>query len=186
MAPEFFNKLKIALFGAPRRSGEGKSAEQADVMVKMNLPPLLGRRDAAYEKFEQEFSDDLIDRPRPERLEAYRRWFRLLEIAGEDTLAVIVTLSNPDTTLRERRLANHLSFLSENLAIASAMAGAEGRLLEGDEAIVHLAAGDSSARLRQLLDSYWQSGLAPERRRELERQIRKYDRIIGALMPVAG
>ena len=91
----------------PRSSGKRSPAASprcADAMIKMNLPPLMGRRDAAYDCAAELMTQVLFSErsSREERRRICPRLLQLLEAAETDTKAILAMLSSPDTEARER------------------------------------------------------------------------------------
>ena len=74
----------------------------ADRLIKLNLPPCMGRRDAALDRLA--IPEDIFTRPAEERHKIYRRVGALASSAVEDTRAILRMLSSPDTKRREGRL----------------------------------------------------------------------------------
>ena len=75
----------------------------ADWLLKMNLPPLLGRRDAAFDIAEKLICEgDFANCP--SRFEAYWKISGLLKQVCRDSRQILLMLSNPDTRERERRM----------------------------------------------------------------------------------
>ena len=67
-----------------------KPLRNADPLIKMNLPPLMGRRDAAYDCAVKLFSDDLFAREEAERSRLYTIGNGLMQQAAEQTAADII------------------------------------------------------------------------------------------------
>ena len=89
-----------------------KPPRSADHLVKLNFPPLLGRRDAAYDHVciliaEQE----LFGRDEAWRRRHYSTIRGLLESASDDTRAILQMLSSPDTARREQELYELITLL---------------------------------------------------------------------------
>ena len=118
----FFRKVgqSLGLISAP--------AAGVDHLVKRNLSPSMGRRDAAIDQIR--IPEDLFARPAEERCAEYRRWGLLLESAGNDTTAVLRMLSSPDTRRREGRMASMLTVFQEMAAALFCMADSQVRLAE--------------------------------------------------------
>ena len=92
---------------SPRMPGEGGGAvppRRADAMIKMNLPPLMGRRNAAYDCAAEVMTSVLFAEhaTREERRRVCPRLLSLLETAEADTRSILAMLSSPDTEARER------------------------------------------------------------------------------------
>lgn len=92
-----------------------KPLRNADPLIKMNLPPLMGRRDAAYDCAAKLFSDDLFAKEDAERSRIYTIGDQLMQQAAEDTRAILRMLSSPDTELRERGIL-HFVLLIRNIS----------------------------------------------------------------------
>ena len=92
-----------------------KPLRSADPLIKMNLPPLMGRRDAAYDCAAKLFSDDLFAREEAERSRIYTIGNGLMQRAAEDTRAILRMLSSPDTESRERGIL-HFVLLIRNIS----------------------------------------------------------------------
>ena len=88
---------------------------KADHLVKMNLPPLMGRRDAAYDRAREFINRDLFALDELGRRRVYCAISSLLKSASDDTEAMLITLSSPDTELREKKML-HLLLMMYNIA----------------------------------------------------------------------
>jgi hypothetical protein len=117
-------KFRRALFRSDGVSEGARNASEADYLVKMNIPPLLGRRDAACEFLRDLLKHQLKELPLDERLECYRNMLEILEYAIIDTESVRMTLASAETAGREKRLHTFLSVMRDLLGSACAMAEA--------------------------------------------------------------
>lgn len=99
-----------------------------DHLVKRNLSPSMGRRDAAIDQVC--IPEDLFARPAVERCSEYRRWGLFLESARNDTDAVLRMLSSPDTRRRESRMESMLTVFQEMATALYCMADSQARLAE--------------------------------------------------------
>ncbi len=89
-----------------------RPARSADHLIKMNFPPLLGRRDAAYDQAAVLIADEeLFARDETWRQKHYITILELLESASEDTRSILQTLSSPDTARREQELYDLITLL---------------------------------------------------------------------------
>ena len=75
----------------------------ADWLLKVNLPPLLGRRDAAFDIAEKLICEGDFANCKC-RFEVYWKISRLLKQVCRDSRQITLMLCNPDTRERERRL----------------------------------------------------------------------------------
>ena len=89
-----------------------KPPRNADHLVKLNFPPLLGRRDAAYDHVCMLIgNEELFGRDEAWRRKHYSTIKGLLESAADDTRAILQTLSSPDTARREQELYDLITLL---------------------------------------------------------------------------
>ena len=102
-------------------SGSGDmSLRPADWLLKLNLPPLMGRRDAAFDIAEQLVCrGDLASCEGSSRFEGYWQISRLLKDSCRDSRQILLMLSNPDTRDRERRMLAH-SLMMDSLGASLA------------------------------------------------------------------
>ena len=119
---DLLEKFRRALFRAGGIAESGRNASEVDYLVKMNIPPLLGRRDAACEFLRELLRHNLKDLTLQDRLACYRNMLEVLEYAIIDTESVIKTLASAETAGRERRLHTFLAIMRDLLSSACAMA----------------------------------------------------------------
>ncbi len=102
-------------------SGSGDmSLRPADWLLKLNLPPLMGRRDAAFDIAEQLVCrGDFASCEGSSRFEGYWQISRLLKDSCRDSRQILPMLSNPDTRDRERRMLAH-SLMMDSLGASLA------------------------------------------------------------------
>lgn len=121
---DLLEKFRAALFSSEGLDDVARDAAEADYLVKMNIPPLLGRRDAACEFLRELLKHDLKELPLDERLEWYKHMLEILEYAIVDTERVQMTLASAETAGREKRLYTFLAIMRDLLSAACAMAEA--------------------------------------------------------------
>ena len=129
---DLLEKFRRALFRSDGAEPGVRNPAEADYLVKMNIPPLLGRRDAACEYILELLTDSIKELELPARLEFYRMLLTLLEYAIVNTEAVAKILSSAETSARERRILAFLATLRDLLGAACALAEAGAAL--GDAA----------------------------------------------------
>ena len=109
-----FGKIK-ATFGkvipetAPRRSG--------DFLIKQNLAPLMGRRDAAYEVAYKLSQIDIFSCELERQAEICASLKSCLESSIHDTETILDMLSSPDTVKRENNFLILLSAIDRMLSV---------------------------------------------------------------------
>ena len=121
---DLLEKFRRALFRSEGIAVGVRNASEADYLVKMNIPPLLGRRDAACEYLREMLKHELKEQSLDERLENYRNMLEILEYAIFDTESVKMTLASAETAGREKRLYTFLAIIRDLLSSACAMAEA--------------------------------------------------------------
>ncbi len=114
-------------FGLLASSSPGDAAP-VDFLVKMNLPPLMGRRDAVFERLVEVAEGDVFASSEAERNALYRRMGELVQVAVADTEAILSTLSSPDTEARERRVLQFWLLIRELALALEVMTRLEERL----------------------------------------------------------
>ncbi len=77
-----------------------------DFLIKINLAPIIGRRDAAYDMACSLSSSDIFSLGLEQQFKVCNYLCELMEGCIEDTLAVIHILSSPDTVSREQKFLN--------------------------------------------------------------------------------
>ena len=121
---DLLEKFRRALFSSTGLADGVRDASEADYLVKMNIPPLLGRRDAACEFLREMLRNELKEQPLQERLKNYRNMLEVLEYAIFDTERVKMTLASAETSGRENRLLSFMLVMRDLLSSACAMAEA--------------------------------------------------------------
>lgn len=121
---DLLEKFRRALFSSDGLDTVARDASEADYLVKMNIPPLLGRRDAACEFLRELLKHELKEMPLDDRLKYYKHMLEILEYAIIDTESVQMTLASAETAGREKRLHTFLAIMRDLLSSACAMAEA--------------------------------------------------------------
>ena len=119
---DLLEKFRRALFRSDGLADGVRNASEAEYLV--NIPPLLGRRDAACEYLREMLKSDLKEQPLDQRLVSYRNMLEVLEYAIIDTERVKMTLASAETAGRENRLHSFLAIIRDLLSSACAMAEA--------------------------------------------------------------
>ena len=124
-------------------------------VLKLNIAPLMGRRDAAVDRAADSFGADIFSLPEEKRIAHYIRISRLLELAMNDCDSIIAGLSSQDTITREKRLRAFLSMLRDMIVTIKASTVLENViLLEGTEVFRELSVevtGNQLAESEQVL-----------------------------------
>ena len=109
MADSFFSKLRrrIAFLHKGGKAPE-ISNPRSDALCKMNLPPLMGRRDAAFDSVGEIGSPGMLKCSEQERLVIYRKAMELLDDAIDDCRRIASAMSSADSLRREHSFAGYL------------------------------------------------------------------------------
>lgn len=82
-----------------------------DFLTKVNLPSMMGRRDAAYDAAYKLAESDIFSLDEETQSKICLNMMGILDLAIQDTGAIINILSNPDTVSREEQYL----FLQQNI-----------------------------------------------------------------------
>ena len=110
---------KSGLFGRVKRTldllrspaGVRNDGRSIAPVLKLNIAPLMGRRDAAIDQAANFIGTDIFTLQEGRRINHYAHICRLLELAMNDCDQIITGLSSQDTLTREKRLRAFLSML---------------------------------------------------------------------------
>ena len=108
-----------------------------DHLVKMNLPPLMGRRDAAYDRVAELLNLDLFAADQERRLEFYEVSAELMRRAGADTRSLLVMISSRDTAVRERNMLGYLTMVENSVKVLQSFIELENRAIRNDNPNLH-------------------------------------------------
>lgn len=84
---------------------------RVDHLVKMNLIPVFGRRDAAFDRVLELVRMEIFTLSPEERLQNFANIKRLLRRVKQDTRKILSILSNADTISRENKFLNFVMLL---------------------------------------------------------------------------
>ena len=90
---------------------------RSDALCKLNLPPLMGRRDAAFDSVAALGTSEILKFSEVERLAIYRQAIELLESAKQDCGRIASAMTSPDSLRRERSLADFLEAMRCHLTV---------------------------------------------------------------------
>ncbi len=108
-------------------------SKSADFLLKMNLPSLIGRRDAAAEAMNKIMQLDLFSFKPAERIKIYHTEVTLLSSIKKDTYTILSMLTSPDTSSRERRMLKFWTLLFDSAFCLETLAAADERLSQDPE-----------------------------------------------------
>jgi len=123
--------------------------QTADYLVLMNIPPLMGRRDAAYDRAEQFLSNDLFAHQDQERKDIYLKAVAMLEIAICDTEAIVTALYHDDKGFKETKFLRYLAVLKNTVQAANDLVEHELSLFKEEDMLSEFIGNDLTGQLRK-------------------------------------
>lgn len=94
-------------------------ASQMDYLVKMNIAPLMGRRDAAYDRVETLLAGELFTNSDIERKNIYQTAVKLLDTVLKDTRDILVALDSNKRIEQEKSFICFIELLRSIIGAAS-------------------------------------------------------------------
>lgn len=131
-----------------------------DFLVLMNIPPLMGRRDAAYDRAEQLLSENLFSHPDQERKEIYLQAVSMLEIAIRDTEAIVTALYRDDKSFKETKFLRYLVMLKNTVQAANDLVEHELSLFKEEELLSEFIGNDITGPLRKTDEIFGESEMS--------------------------
>lgn len=92
---------------------------QADYLVKMNIAPLMGRRDAAYDRVEAMLVDKLFTYSDTDRKKIYEAAVNLLDTVLKDSQDILIALDSEKRIEQEKSFICFLELLHSIIEAAS-------------------------------------------------------------------
>ena len=132
----------------------------ADYLVLMNIPPLMGRRDAAYDRAEQLLGDNLFAHRDQERKEIYLKAVSMLEIAIRDTDAIVTALYHDDKGFKETKFLRYLAVLKNTVQAANDLVEHELSLFKEEDMLSEFIGNDITGQLRKTDEIFGESEMS--------------------------
>ncbi len=150
---DVFKRVKRAFY---RLSPSRNRRETTNFLLLMNIPPLLGRRDAAYRLLTKLLSRDIFSLSDVDRCILYKQAFELINIVIDTTHEI--SLTNADLRNdREQYLLHYFSLLREIIQATISMVEPT-IMLEADDAnIQHVLGSKGATQIRHLEDTLSES-----------------------------
>jgi hypothetical protein len=101
------------------KEAQADKPSQNDYLVKMNIPPLLGRRDAAYDRVEILLADKLFTYSDLERKKIYEAAVTLLDTVLKDSQEILIALDIKKRIEQEKSFICFLELLYSIIEAAS-------------------------------------------------------------------
>ena len=150
-----FSRVKRTLGQLRSPADVRRDGRRIPAVLKLNIAPLMGRRDAAVDRAADSIGSDIFSLTEEKRIAHYIRISKLLELAMTDCDLLIAGLSSQDTITREKRLRAFLSMLHHMIVTIEASTKLENViLLEGSEVFRELSvevAGNQLAESEKVL-----------------------------------
>ncbi|MCQ2378916.1 MAG: hypothetical protein MJ016_06890 [Victivallaceae bacterium] len=115
-------------FFDPKEPADFRPHRRTDHLLKMNLIPLMGRRDAAFDRVAELMRAELFTLSGGERQAIYLETKKLLRRVERDTEKIISILSSPDTERRERGFLDFVKLLDAGADALESFVAFENRL----------------------------------------------------------
>lgn len=127
----------------------GKHHRGPDYLVIMNIPPLMGRRDAAYDHSEKILTGNLARLVDQERKDLYHQAINTLEIAIHDTDRIVSALYQDNKTGKEANFLRYLLVLKNTVQAASELVEHELALFKAEDNLNEFIGGKISGQLHK-------------------------------------
>jgi len=134
--------------------------QSADYLVLMNIPPLMGRRDAAYDRAEQLLNNNLFANRDQERKEIYLKAVSMLEIAIRDTEAIVTALYQDDKGFKETKFLRYLAVLKNTVQAANDLVEHELSLFKEEDMLSEFIGNDITGQLRKTDEIFGESEMS--------------------------
>lgn len=144
---DLINKVKRAFY---RMTPSRNRREGASFMLIMNIAPLMGRRDAAYQCAIGVLKEDIFSIPEAERCSLYKNALELIDITIKTTDNISASTRDLKNE-REKRLLKYFSLLFDLLHAALALVD-PAVTLQNNEADFQCALKGDASQIRQLED----------------------------------
>ena len=93
------------------RESQADKSSQTDYLVKMNIAPLMGRRDAAYDRVETLLAEKLFTYSDIDRKKIYETAVKLLDVVLKDSQEILIALDKKKRIEQERSFICFLELL---------------------------------------------------------------------------
>ncbi len=125
---------------------------QMDYLVKMNVAPLMGRRDAAYDCLESLLSGEIFTNSDIERKNIYDKAVKLLDKALKDTHDIVVALDKQKRIDQERSFISFLELLHSIIEAAGNLVDYELSLYNSENSVNKFLGSVVEGQLRETDD----------------------------------
>ena len=132
MAESFFSKIRRRLgFWNKNSKAPEITNLRSDALCKLNLPPLMGRRDAAFDSVGVIGSAEMLKCSDAERLAIYRQAMEHLESAIADCSRIAAAMTSSDSLRRERSFAGYLEAMRCHLSVMTDLVELGNQMMNG-------------------------------------------------------
>ena len=134
-----------------KRTQDDESSQE-DYLVKMNIAPLMGRRDAAYDQVETLLSGELSTNSDFERKNIYDIAVKLLDTVLKDTQDIVVALDSEERIDQETSYIGFLELLHSIIEAASNLVDYELSLYNSENTVNKFLGSVIEGQLRETDD----------------------------------
>ena len=161
MNPRFHSEVLAKVKKTIRQMAPTRTRRQsADYLVLMNIPPLMGRRDAAYDRAEQLLGNNFFANRDQERKEIYLKAVSMLEIAICDTEAIVTALYQDDKGFKETKFLRYLAVLKNTVQAANDLVEHELSLFKEEDMLSEFIGNDITGQLRKTDEIFGESEMS--------------------------
>lgn len=125
---------------------------QMDYLVKMNIAPLMGRRDAAYDRVETLLAGELFTNSDIERKDIYHTAVKLLDTVLKDTRDILVALDSETRIEQEQSFICFIELLRSIIGAASNLVDYELSLYSTENSVNKFLGSVIEGQLRETDD----------------------------------
>ena len=154
MNPRFheniLKKVKKTINKVKQTQDNGPS--QMDYLVKMNIAPLMGRRDAAYDRVEIMLAAELFTNSDIERKNIYHTAVKLLDTVLKDTQDILVALDSETRIEQEKSFICFIELLRSIIGAASNLVDYELSLYNTENSVNKFLGSIIEGQLRETDD----------------------------------
>jgi len=104
-----------------------------DPLVTMNNPPMMARRDAAYDRAAKLLRDNIFSKTEPERDAIYADIMKLLDVAMENTKLILAPAKKGQKAPEQEPMFDYLKLLRDTVSAAKTLVSHEILLSAGEK-----------------------------------------------------
>ena len=134
------------------KDAQAEKSSTTDYLVKMNIAPLMGRRDAAYDRVESLLADKIFTYSDIERKKIYEAAVKLLDTVLKDSQEILIALDKKKRIEQEKSFICFLELLHSIIEAASNLVDYELSLYNKDNTVNKFLGSAIEGQLRETDD----------------------------------